>query len=672
MSTLFEPIKTAEVLWHDNQPRSKIFDDLYFSKDNGLEEACHVFLNGNQLASRFASLKDCDSSIFVIGETGFGTGLNFLLTWELWCQYAPKKARLHFITCEKHPLLPDDLARSLSLWPVLQDKAKLLLDSYPVLTPGFHSLQFDEGRVNLTLMLGDALLSYRELLISGDLNLEKNIRESYVNAWFLDGFTPLKNPTMWEDALFTTIALLSDENTTLTSYSVSGVVKRGLKSAGFNVEKKLGFGRKREMLFAKFLGNALGKTYRHTPWHISKPKSIKAKTAIVLGAGLAGSYVASALAKRGWQVDLMDEFETLGQGASGNRQALLYPKFSSFYSPLNDFMLSAYLYAVRTYKEILPLGKFGELTDIIQLAYNEKESSSQEYLRSWLANYPLLGTLLDKEQASIHAGVKLEKGGLLIKDSFCIDSPALCKHLVQKYNINFLANSMVESIDYDGSDWHVNNHHAKVLVIANGYKANKFIQTKHLPLKTIEGQMTLVKVNEISKTLKIPICGEGHIIPAQNGIHAIGATYKQSQNESADKYFNFQDDLINLARIHSISADFSDINNVVGQWSGKRAATPDYLPLVGQVADDKEFLHQFAGFNSNPKRWYPIPGTYQDGLYICAGFGSRGLTTIPISAEWLASMINKESSSLPRKIVQSISASRFLRREILRPHVSPK
>jgi len=666
VSTLFEPIETAEISWHDNQPRSKIFDDLYFSSDNGLEEARHVFLNGNQLKSRFSSLTDCDSSIFVIAETGFGTGLNFLLTWELWCQYAPKKARLHFISCEKHPLKIDDLSRSLSLWKELQYKTKLLLDKYPVLTPGFHSLQFDEGRINLTLMLGDALLSYRELLVSGDLNLEKNIRESYVNAWFLDGFTPSKNPTIWDEALFTTIALLSDENTTLSSYSVAGVVKQGLKSAGFNVEKKLGFGQKREMLFAKFSGSALGKTYRHTPWHISKPKSINTKTAIVLGAGLAGSYVASSLAKRGWQVNLIDENKALGQGASGNRQALLYPKFSSFYSPLNAFMLSAYLYAVRTYKHLLPLGKFGVLTDLIQLAYNEKEKLSQDYLQPWLVKYPLLGALLDSEQASFLAGVKLEKGGLLIKDSFCIDSPALCEYLVQNNNISFYANSKFQAINYDGSDWHVNDHHAKILVITNGHEANKFIQTRHLPLKTIEGQMTLVEANEFSKSLKIPICGEGHIIPVQKDIHAIGATYKQSSSDISHQLFNSQDDLINLARIHSISENFANINNVVGQWSGKRAATPDYLPLVGQVADDNEFLYQFGGFKSNPNRWYPMPGAYQDGLYICAGFGSRGLTTIPISAEWLASMINQEPSSLPRKMVQSFSASRFLRRKILR------
>ena len=666
MSTLFEPIETAEISWHDNQPWSKIFDDLYFSRENGLEEARHVFLNGNQLKSRFASLTDCDSSIFVIAETGFGTGLNFLLTWELWCQYAPKKARLHFISCEKHPLKIDDLSRSLSLWKELQYKTKLLLDKYPVLTPGFHSLQFDEGRVNLTLMLGDALLSYRELLVSGDLNLEKNIRESYVNAWFLDGFTPSKNPTIWDDALFTTMALLSDENTTLSSYSVAGVVKQGLKSAGFNVEKKLGFGQKREMLFAKFSGSALGKTYRHTPWHISKPKSINTKSAIVLGAGLAGSYVAYSLAKRGWQVNLIDENKALGQGASGNRQALLYPKFSSFYSPLNAFMLSAYIYAVRTYKHLLPLGKFGVLTDLIQLAYNEKEKFSQDYLQPWLVKYPLLGAILDSEQASFLAGVKLEKGGLLIKDSFCIDSPALCEYLVQNNNINFYANSKIQAINYDGCDWHVNNHHAKILIITNGHEANKFIQTRHLPLKTIEGQMTLVEANEFSNALKIPICGEGHIIPAQKDIHAIGATYRQSSSDISHQLFNSQDDLINLARINSISENFANINNVVGQWSGKRAATPDYLPLVGQVADDNEFLHQFSGFKSNPKRWYPMPGAYQDGLYICAGFGSRGLTTIPISAEWLASMINQEPTSLPRKMIQSFSASRFLRRKILR------
>lgn len=153
----------------------------------------------------------------------------------------PPNARLHYVSCDKHPLKKNDLIKCLQKWPELSVQAEKLIEHYPVLTPGYHHLTFNNNQITLTLMLGDVLECYEQLLICGDINLEQRLRESYVNAWYLDGFSPSKNQSMWSDDLFTVIAMLSREGSTLATYSASGVVKTALTNAGFVVEKKKGF-----------------------------------------------------------------------------------------------------------------------------------------------------------------------------------------------------------------------------------------------------------------------------------------------------------------------------------------------------------------------------------------------------------------------------------------------
>ena len=147
-------IVPASISWPNGLPYSNDFADIYFSLDDGLAEKDYVFLQANHLAQRFGAL--AENASFTIAETGFGTGLNFLATWQLWQQTRSNGAWLHFVSLEKHPLTPDDLSRALALWPSLQDYAAKLLAKYPSLTAGWHRLVFAEENLTLTLLLGDA------------------------------------------------------------------------------------------------------------------------------------------------------------------------------------------------------------------------------------------------------------------------------------------------------------------------------------------------------------------------------------------------------------------------------------------------------------------------------------------------------------------------------------
>jgi len=662
LNNQWQPIETATLSWSEGLPYSQLFEDIYFSAENGLAEAKYVFIDNNNLIERWKTLATEESPSFVIAETGFGTGLNFLLTWFFWLKYAPKTARLHYFSCEKFPLTKSDLKACLDLWPQLHDQAEQLIDDYPTLTPGFHPLQFAEGRINLTLMLGEASDCFKQLLVCGEEKLEQQLNLNRVDAWFLDGFAPSKNQAMWTVELFQTLALLSKTDASLTTYSVAAMVKNNLKSAGFVVQKRKGFGCKRSMLVAEFKGPPLeNKKLRTTPWHVAAPKASYSKKAIVLGAGLAGCFTAHSLAKRGWEVHLLDENSEAGEGASGNRQAVLYPKLSAYSSPLTAFMLTAYLFASRFYQKLGPL--CGEFSGILQLAFDEKERLAHEDLRSWLKAYPELAHHVNANESSTLAGIDLTKGGLFIPNSGWLDSKDLCQKLIKTAGISWFPNTPVTEISYQDDGWLAGNHSCEILVLANGYQARQFAQTDYLPLKPIRGQMTMLATTKESLELKIPICGDGHVLPPYQNSQALGASYHLGV---ANQDIDAADDEENLSRLAKLPISVPWSNEIKSSWAGVRCATTDYLPLVGPVPDVQVFKSRFDTLSTNAKRWISMPGAYLPGLFICAGFGSRGLATIPLSAEWLSSLINNEPSQIPQAMARSLAPSRFLFKEIIK------
>jgi tRNA U34 5-methylaminomethyl-2-thiouridine-forming methyltransferase MnmC len=226
--------------WRDGQPYSTQFQDIYFSSDDGLAETDYVFLQGNNLPKRFQQL-DLNSSEFIIIETGFGTGLNFLCAAKLWLELTPVNARLHFISTEKYPLSLPDIAAAHSLWPCLKVLSQEFLLSYPTLLDAKLTANLLDGRVQITLLIGDANTTLKDLTIKAD-------------AWFLDGFAPAKNPDMWQVELFSQMTRLSNPGTTFATFTSAGTVRRSLQTAGFSVTKQPGFGKKREMLIGQYIG----------------------------------------------------------------------------------------------------------------------------------------------------------------------------------------------------------------------------------------------------------------------------------------------------------------------------------------------------------------------------------------------------------------------------------
>lgn len=604
------------------------------------------FLIHHDFAKRWQALADDNLAFFTIASLSFGTGFDFLTTWNNWLKYAPKSAKLYYFSSELRPLTHDALQKTCQHWPELARLAKDLVDAYPVLTPGFHSLCFDNGRVNLTLMLGQASDNFEQLVYCGDADIEKKLRHYYIDAWYCHHNDKI------DRALGAYINLLSTNKTTLTSQQPLSDMSDELGHAGFRALEH----------YAIFSHSKPSSIKKQTPWYCHKARQSLNKKVIVLGAGLAGCFSANALARRGFDVLLIDALPDIAMGASSNPQAIIYPVLSAFSSPLTEVMLNAYLYAHRYYAHVIATHSIGELSGILQLALKPKDNRAQHAMAAWLESYPELGRLVTKEEASLLAGISLTTAGMYLPLSGWIDCRALCLYLVNMPSITVITDYPVKELNYESGQWFLDhNYSAETLILANSTSANQFHYAKYLPLKPASGQLTMIASHPLTESLLMPVCASGHILPARHKQHVLGATYHQGLDSIYD--YN-SDNQHNLSQLLALLPELTHFPDAINHWQGFRATTPDYLPIVGAVPERETFLKQYALLADDVKRYVPLSGAYYPGLYVCAGFGSRGLTSLPFCAEFLARIINKEPDFLEKKHLKALSPARFLIKEL--------
>lgn len=604
--------------WQDGLPFSSQYGDVYFSRDSGIDETRHVFLQQNHLRERWQALQP--GEYFVIGETGFGTGLNFLCAWQLWDEVAPHNARLHFVSTELHPIAPEELQQALALWPELAAFTAELLSQYGAMAPGWHRLTLAQGRVVLTLLIGDALSTLPRL-------------DAQVDTWFLDGFAPSKNPEMWNDDLFKAMAQCSAPNATFATFTSAGMVRRGLQAVGFKVEKVAGHGKKREMLRGEFSGGE-----RHS-------KAIAERKAIVIGGGMAGCASAYALACRGWQVALIERHATVAAEASGNHQGILYARLMPKMSPLSELTLAGYQHALRMLNQLLPQGDdTWRQCGLMQLAFDGREAARlQGILNLGLPQSLLYG--ISKSEASAVAGVALPFGGLMFPGSGWVSPPALCRVLAEQPGITLLSGQEAVVIEPGDKGWQVRGEtgvlaSAPVAIIACANHTRRFAQTAHLPLRSIRGQVSHIPATAQSQAVNTVLCTEGYAAPVRHGIHTIGATYGNLEDTLELRAADHRENLEMLSQLspefyEAVGGDSLSVDHLGGR-AACRCNVVDYLPLLGNVALDAP------------------------GLYVNTGHGSRGLITAMLAGEALASQLEGEPVPLPVELMHAMSPSRFL------------
>jgi tRNA 5-methylaminomethyl-2-thiouridine biosynthesis bifunctional protein len=645
--------------WVDGQPYSPEFGDVYFSRASGVDETRHVFLEGNRIVERCAALAPGD--VFAIGETGFGTGLNFLSAWRAFRETAHAAARLHFVSTELLPLSTADLGRALSLWPELQPLATQLLEQWNDQPRGWQRFVFDGGRVALTLLVGDA----RETLPQLD---------GVIDAWFLDGFAPSKNPELWTPELMQVISAHSRAGTTCATYSSAGDVRRALQAAGFRVEKTPGFGPKREMLRG-VCEVPVPRPYR-APW-LLRPVTVSVpRDAIVIGAGLAGTAAAASLAARGIDVLLIERHEAIAQEASGNAQGVLYAKFSPHDTALTRLLVAGMQLSLREIGRRLPEDASAwSRCGVLQLAHDATEVRRQGELarQAWPATFL---RSVDRTEAAAVAGVDVETGGLLLEQAGWVHPPALCAAFARHSRIRVQARREALEIDrLPSGRWRVSgagswNEEAALVVVATAADARAFASVAHLPTHVIRGQLTHLSRNEASGKLKTVLCGEGYIAPARNGVHCLGATFGI---RDAGVDLRAEDHRENLAMLPSLSpalADaFPDAVSHPERLAGRaalRCMSPDYLPIVGPVTDASGFSVRYARLSKDATTRFDASAPWHEGLFISVAHGSRGLLTAPIAGEVIAAQALGEPLPVPESVADALSPSRFLARGLKR------
>ena len=650
----------AQLDWDDQgRPRSRVFDDVYFSDQSGLEETRYVFLEQNRLAERFAALPA--HGRLVIGETGFGTGLNFLCAWQLFEQHAVAGARLHFVSVEKYPLSPADLQRALALWPELKPLADQLLTQYVAIHQGFQRIILGNGRVTLTLLIGDALEQLPQL-------------DAQIDAWFLDGFAPAKNPDMWTAELFVELARLAAPGSTISTFTSTGWVRRLLNAAGFKMKRTPGIGHKWEILRGAFLGwpQDVAPPLPDKPWFARPAPLSGERRALVIGAGLAGCATAASLAARGWQVSLLERHEAVAQEASGNPQGVLYLKLSAHGTALSQLIVSGFGYT-RRLLETLQRGTDWDDCGVLQLAFNAKEAERQAQLA---AAFPEdLVHWLDQPQAETQAGIGLSHGGLYYPEGGWVHPPALCQMQAAQPNIELLKHHHALELRQVEGQWQALDNDrllasAPVVVLAGAAEIKRFAQSAELPLKRIRGQITRLAQTAESQALTTVVCAEGYVAPARLGEHTLGASFDFNSDDLTP---TTAEHLGNLAMLEEISSDLVarlHINELPAETLEGRAAfrctSPDYLPIVGPLADREAFTQAYAALSKDARQVPDIACPWLDGLYVNSGHGSRGLITAPLSGELLAAWLDNEPLPLPRSVAEACHPNRFALRQLIR------
>ena len=639
-----EPLIPARLAFAgDGTPWSESFGDLYHSAEGGPGQARHVFLAGNGLPGRWAG-----RGRFVVLETGFGLGLNFLATWQAWRDDPRRCARLHFVSIEKHPFARSDLAAAHARYAELAPLAEALHVRWPMLVPGCHRLAFDDERVVLTLYFGDIAAALTGLRLAAD-------------AVYLDGFAPERNAEMWSVDALRRVARLCAPGASAATWSVAAPVRKALQAARFEIETRPGFGRKRQMLTARFA------PLRAAP---AAPPAPERREAVVIGAGLAGAAVCERLALRGWGVTLVERHAAPAQEASGNHAGTFHPVVTPDDSVLARLTRAGFLAALANWSALESAGAAlrWDRCGVLQLARNDSEAAAQRAALAALGLPPEYAQFVTREEASAHAGAGVAAGGLWFPESGWMRPASAVRAQLERCGDALTARygreaTALERID---SAWQVRDAQgatiaeAPVVVLANAADALRLAPSRHLRLRSVRGQLSYLPADRIEAPHAV-VLRSGMVLPPIEGRCVVGASYDFDDDDPELRAESHAGNLERLAGILPGAAPALDPGALDGRVAF-RTVSGDRLPLGGALADERAALDRADEVARARLRFVPrMPGVY--GAF---AYGSRGLVWAALVAELVASEIEGEPLPLEGGLAEAIDPARFLMRALRR------
>ena len=584
----------------DGPPRSRLYDDLYYSRDDGLAETRAVFLAGCGLPQRWQGRRR-----FTVAELGFGTGLNVLALLDLWRAARPAGGHLSIFSVEAHPIGAAEAAAALAAWPELADLAARITSRWPGRRPGFHRIDLPE----LAATLDVAVMPASEALAAWS---------GPADAWFLDGFAPAKNPAMWTDALMRQVAERSAPGALAATYTVAGQVRRALGLAGFTVERRPGFGRKRERLVATLPGES---------------KSPEAPTVAIVGAGIAGASLARAFASLGVTADVF-EAAGVGAGASGNPAAVVTPRLDAGLGPGAQLYVQAFERAVRLYGELQ-----GAVITRGALQLRIEERDPARFAKIAASDLFEPGSLAELDADAASAALGEPAPPALRFDAAVVIEP----HRVLDAWLPQPTLASIAAGRPDGQGWALLDAdgqplaHAEIVCLAAG--AGLAALWPDAPLTPVRGQVSWAE-----GVAPPPAVSWGGYAATTPGGAMFGATHDRGD---ASDGWRLEDDRRNLAEVAGrlpVLAARLAAADIRGRAS-VRATVPDNLPLAGPLADK---------------------------LFVLGALGGRGFTLAPLLAEHIAALALGAPSPLPAPVAALLNPGRFSERERRRERLAAR
>ena len=626
---LLPPLEPARIRWDGQQPYAEAYADIYHAAD-GVAEVQRVFVQPNHLPERFRQL--APGSCITIGETGFGSALNFAVVTELFLRLAPADCRLHFISTEKHPFSGDDMrdcaSRRSRAFPELAEIYQALAAVYPALIPGWHRRHLSAGRIQLSLYFGDARQGLTQ--VAPD---QSGGQRCPVDAWLLDGFAPDRNPALWSAALYRALAALSAPGTRIATFTAAGHVRRGLEAVGFAMQRVDQRPFKRHSSAGEF------RAAPHPASSRGRPDQV-----VIAGAGLSGSATARQLALRGIPVTLFD-------AAAGPANALpataLHPRLTGQQHPLNRLRLAAFDFARHWHDAVQPTPASGAL----QLA---SPALSEAQLNSIIEahSHELPGLIrLDPAPASQLAGNEISVPALHFAAARGVDLGALCTALQQHQRISYRPGRRLHSLSPAAGTWRygfqtpaetltgsADARHP--LILATGATRDLTEAANYLEVLPVWGQ---IEILPLAPQPRLPLIGDGFTVPMPDGRTALGATYEYQPWDDARAH---QTNLKRLQDYWHTAAGLTLGSGPRDRARGQRAVTSDRLPILGELSNES--------------------GEALPGLHLNLGHGSSGLTLVPWMAESLASRLCGELVPMLAEQWGMVSGLRFRERQAKR------
>ena len=578
--------------------RSSRFSDIYFSTENGLEEVRHVFIKGTGLQHRLAG-----EDQIIIAETGFGTGLNFLaVIAEVLRQKS--RTKIDFISVEGCPPSKQNVAAALREFPELQKIFGEFLKKWPRRWLGVHHMSFLDGQISLHLHYGEAKQVLPTLDFSADI-------------WFLDGFSPAKNPEIWSSEIIQQIARLSVHKARLATFTVAASVRSSLADAGFTCQRVAGFGRKRDMLIASYMKG------------FSLEKQLRPRSVLVIGGGIAGCAVAGGLKTLGIKAIILDAAAQEGAGASGNPAGIVVP-----FLTVGDMIgMRLSISSLADTRAFLDAHDLIISNGVISLDYDKRKSSRQKKIAD--QGFPSdLATYKSADELSATCGLHVKSGGLLFETGAVIQPRQLSGQLAE--GVERIYGAQLRAISGEEGAWIAHCMDGRTfladhVVLCAGADFPELLKTIGYDLgvyQVTSGQLSILPKTTELAALQIALNYSGYTTPLIDGQQYLGAGFDPTADTAVSQ----------KGHLHNLELMPLELRQLAGQpfgWQGRtsrRLAYPDRLPVAGKITP---------------------------GLSVVSALGARGLTLARLIGKSVAHEIAGRPSILPYQTMMALHPQRF-------------